>query len=242
MKSSSILDKLTTLFRHTTRMIHYLEIEDVDYVFHIESTMMVNVEKIIETRCGSTVSAVHNLLSFEHKNNIEILNPPNTNFDKQYAYTIRLRGFTDKLDIYGNPKETQTGHIFILIHIEGEWRIIDSYFNERTLTIRDVNIKQLDLQLKLLQDKFDVNLWNVVTLSNNIVDIEPVKMKMDVVEYLYDRIKIDESFKKIVEQSLDRLDTIDGQSDEYVAFLSKDADIQSAKTYLKGLLENKLLV
>jgi len=220
--------KLKKLFPTAVRLIHYIGLEDCDYVYEVNMNFNTPIDTILNTRCGSTFNTVKFLLDLSAEsfpvNNLNQL-------DINYAYRIELIGYNE------DDTEIETGHIFLLIWL-GNWFMVDSYFPDRTLTIDSMNISELDVKITNISLNFSQELWKDITYHDSYNIPDSITVSIDA--FKFDSVnvdsRIDKRFKELVLLALEHLKTDAGQSDEYVAILGlPEVDVDLAEKYLMSL-------
>lgn len=214
---------------NATVLLTYLDEVDIDEVFGACYYTGMTLEKILTTKCGTTMQTISWLLNFSNSgspyksNGVE-----NIHFDKNKAYTFELRGVSDK------KLTTKTSHCFILINNGRDWLLIDSYIGEREFSCKTVDLEKTIGILCELGSKFSHDLWSKFTSSVYSED-DTTKMETLVHEYDYSLSKIKQRFLELVDRAKTRLNKESiGIDDSYLSLLSPSLSVEDANSYLSS--------
>lgn len=218
------MNYLKLLLHPTVKLLLYIDELDIDEVFDACIKTSLSLDKVIESKCGTTQTAISYLLSFSNP----IKEPQDIVINK--AYHIQLQGISD------NGNFTDTGHAFILLNNSNNWFMIDSYIGHRRLTCKIITLQTILNLLSELKQTFNEDLWFLLTECENN-DNNTTKLLSLIYQYDYSDTDINENFIQIVQRAKERLKNEDiGISDDHLCLLSPNLNKQEADEYLNSLL------
>lgn len=190
-----IFEKLEKFFSKSVKLIHCIGYEDYDYVNLININSGTSIETILNTRCASTVTTIKFLLNFIELNDLD-LETFYEDYSIDLAYEIEMVGFTNEYNL------SETGHVFLLCFIDENWHIIDSYYLNRTLTFKLVDIEDIINLIKKIVKNFNISTW--FDLTDEQSKDKTNRMEVYIKSYQYDsnNENIDGRFNELVDLSL----------------------------------------
>ena len=210
-----------------TRLLLYIDYIDLDDFYSACRRTKLLTEEAIITKCGNVTFTILYLLSFKQGEEL-FLNTLNLDPTKMYSFTL----------IGQDEKELLTivGHTFILIFLDNQWVILDSYILCRGFTCRPVdNINVLLEDLLILQEEYNPETWWRLTGCHE-EDKATKTISYEIVEYNYNLNEIEEAFHSLVQKAKNRLANEEiGIDDDHLVLLSSERDPEEAREYLESL-------
>lgn len=216
-----VLKELATKCFPTTILLTYIDHLDIDELFHACHRSKFSTEKVLKTKCGSTLATISYLLSLSNPIGSII------NFNNNKAYTFEIQGVSI------NGRLTNTGHCFILIGSGVNWLTLDSYIGERELSCNIVDLESINKIILDLKEEFSDELWLKLTGShNNDVGEHTSKVKVMIYEYDYSLENINKMFLEVLQKAKTKLnEESEGTDDSYLSLLSTTLNVEDANKY-----------
>lgn len=104
-------------------------------------------------------------------------------FDENCLYHVMIDGLN--INNFGEGDATSSGHTFQLFFVNGKWTILDSFVNQRGITMYDVDINELNSFIKQNEKKFDCDYYNKF-FQVNIINYDNItNLDFFITEYSY---------------------------------------------------------
>lgn len=218
------------------KMLIYLDILDLtDFYEYVNQTKMSH-ELIIKTKCGLITDCLKYLLSFTNKKTVYDNTNKNylfTNFDKNYGYVLTI-------DVMNKDRSEKIDpiidHQFIVINHDNKWYILDGYIDQKEFQYIEIDPMKLSQFVYDMAIKFDIKKWNEI--FDVTVQRSDLKYARTVIHrYTWQNSdKMNKKFLDLIKRTRYRLNNEPiGVSDDHLALLNEDLDVNAAKKYLKCL-------
>lgn len=146
---------------------------DTDFTWLQKQTGLTH-QQILETKCGLVCAALKHIYKFHQQNKIHMPAQLFTN----HAYMFDLEGITR------NGKYSKTDHEFIVMHMAGNWWLLDSYIGCRKFTCRTIDAAQLLRDVYSLRKRFNERIWRNLTGCSSL-DQVTYRVHARIYEYNY---------------------------------------------------------